>query len=314
MDTKLTRYLALLRPNARRRFEYVLRDWLNFLGDRYGISDLEVWKKATTDDAFDFLSVLRNRGGIASRANPKDKRASVRTVNNAYRCIKGMTEMFLTEGCLDRNIFKTKLIKLEHESSRPKRETLAIPDRLIKPILGHGNPSINRDQTQCLMALLLAGALRINEALALKIGDYFIDSKGFPYLQLQDTKAGDTLDHPFGKWAESYLKKQIATRREEGATLADNLFVSRLKNGRKALDRLPERTATRYIKKIFVHYGIPNCSAHSFRKTHADALVSAGVNVEKIRQALRHNDIRTTQGYFSRFSAKESALNKISWL
>ena len=164
------------------------------------------------------------------------------------------------------------------------------------------------------MAILLAGGLRIQEALDLKISDYFIDEHGFPYLLLTDTKNGDTLEHPIGKWAEKYLMSQIAMRRDDGARMTDTIFAKYLSNGRCTRKHLSTSTAQRSIKRILIQHGLPNCSCHSFRKTLADKLVLNEVHVEKVRQALRHSDIRITQDYFSRFEAKNSAVNIISWM
>jgi integrase len=51
------------------------------------------------------------------------------------------------------------------------------------------------------------------------------------------------------------------------------------------------------IRKAFQRAGLPDCSAHTLRHTHASRLIQNGLNIYEVREILGHADIKTTMRY-----------------
>jgi len=314
MDEQIEYYFKTRAKNTERRFRHVLKLYLDFLAKKFGRMSYKNLEKAETIDVLHFYDFLKSRKGIPARDNPKDILAATQSTNNAMESLFAIHEMLVTEGKLTRNVFKTRFIKLDHRSARPKRKTEVIPQSIVKKILTTTHGNTKQNQLRALIAVMLGGGLRINEALALKISDIKLDREGFPYITLKGTKSGRDEEHAIGQWSYRFIIKQVTNRRNEGANAGDNLFISYYKNGKIKHNRYPTETAFKHIKAVLKKHGLPNCSPHSLRKTAINRLVEMGLHVEKIRQFARHDSILTTQGYFAKFSPKDSAVNKFDWM
>lgn len=51
------------------------------------------------------------------------------------------------------------------------------------------------------------------------------------------------------------------------------------------------------IRKAFEQAGLPGCSAHTLRHTHATRLIQNGLNIYEVKEILGHSDIKTTMRY-----------------
>ena len=51
------------------------------------------------------------------------------------------------------------------------------------------------------------------------------------------------------------------------------------------------------IRKAFDQAGLPGCSAHTLRHTHASRLIQNGLNIYEVKEILGHSDIKTTMRY-----------------
>jgi len=51
------------------------------------------------------------------------------------------------------------------------------------------------------------------------------------------------------------------------------------------------------IRKAFQQAGLPDCSAHTLRHTHASRLIQNGLNIYEVKEILGHSDIKTTMRY-----------------
>lgn len=51
------------------------------------------------------------------------------------------------------------------------------------------------------------------------------------------------------------------------------------------------------IRKAFDQAGLPDCSAHTLRHTHASRLIQNGLNIYEVKEILGHSDIKTTMRY-----------------
>ncbi len=51
------------------------------------------------------------------------------------------------------------------------------------------------------------------------------------------------------------------------------------------------------IRRVFKRAGLPDCSPHTLRHTHATKLIQNGMSIYEVKEILGHSDIRTTMRY-----------------
>jgi integrase len=51
------------------------------------------------------------------------------------------------------------------------------------------------------------------------------------------------------------------------------------------------------LRRTFIRAGLPDCSAHTLRHTHATRLIQNGMTIYEVKEILGHSDIRTTMRY-----------------
>lgn len=51
------------------------------------------------------------------------------------------------------------------------------------------------------------------------------------------------------------------------------------------------------LRRMFIRAGLPDCSAHTLRHTHATRLIQNGLSLYEVKEILGHADIRTTMRY-----------------
>lgn len=59
----------------------------------------------------------------------------------------------------------------------------------------------------------------------------------------------------------------------------------------------PKRYSPASIRKAFDRAGLPGCTAHTLRHTHASRLIQNGLNIYEVKEMLGHSDIKTTLRY-----------------
>lgn len=81
---------------------------------------------------------------------------------------------------------------------------------------------------------------------------------------------------------------EILLRRHEDST-SQYIFTNRSGG--------PKRYSPSSIRKAFDRAGLPGCSAHTLRHTHASRLIQNGLNIYEVKEMLGHSDIKTTMRY-----------------
>ena len=81
---------------------------------------------------------------------------------------------------------------------------------------------------------------------------------------------------------------EVLSRRKQGST-SPYIFTSK--------DGSARRSLTHVFQRAFVRAGLPGCSAHTLRHTHATRLIQNGLNLYEVKEVLGHADIQTTMRY-----------------
>lgn len=140
-----------------------------------------------------------------------------------------------------------------------------------------------------LVRLLLTTALRIGEALKLRVTDVDFELGA---LHLRDTKSGEDQTVPISPATREIVLELLAHSRN------GFLFPSRRVDG----PICPPRKA---LRKLLAAAGVEDGGFHRFRKTVAtEAMACPGVDVLTVSRLLRHKSIQTTERHYLATSAK----------
>jgi integrase/recombinase XerD len=151
-----------------------------------------------------------------------------------------------------------------------------------------------RDRT--LFYLGLGSGMRIGEMIALRVLDVAPYGKVLDEITLErkKTKSKKSRTVALSDQAVSHLKGYLKQRFPDGHVRTEEaLFPSQV--GRRPLGRIG---AHRALSSAFRRAAVSNVSTHSLRRTFANALRKAGVDMKIIQDQLGHSSLAITERYF----------------
>lgn len=228
-----------------------------------------------------------------SRTNRKGLSGS--SVRHVYTAMQQAFKFGVKWGYLSFNPFSEKRIELPRGCSQRGKHALEItPQEFFK--LLRFLPLRER------VAVALAGWLgpRCSEAFGLKWKDFDLNHgvvtfwRGFVHgritpLKTEASRASIPVPEPILQLLREWQAVTPFKRPE------DWLFASSHHNGKLPL--WPCNMLKKYIQPIAVAAGLPRVTWHSFRHSVSAWLQEAGVPLVRIKAALRHSNIQTTQKY-----------------
>lgn len=197
-----------------------------------------------------------------------------KTQAELLRVAKGMADFWQAMGWTEKNPFREKGIKPPKQSTEPRPFwTVREIEQIIKQAPG---------QFKLLFSLMAYAGLRVSEAVKLNWMDIDLDGLG---LVVRNGKGGKTARVPISPRLARRLK-QAAKRKQFG----------------RVCDRVPESLqaiATQLQKAAagleWEQGGKPHC--HRFRHSFASNLARAGTDLVRIKELMRHSDIKQTARY-----------------
>lgn len=149
--------------------------------------------------------------------------------------------------------------------------------------------SVMRARNRAIFALLLGCGLRKSEACNLLTRNVFMDSKTL-YIITKGDKEREIVIHSS---IEDYLTDWIAAKGEP----TEYFFNPVNKHGQTLERRLSASGMDYLLQQASKVAGIEPFAAHDTRRTYATRLFAAGVSPIKVRDAMGHSSIETTQLY-----------------
>lgn len=244
--------------------------------------NIDLIRKITTTDIFDFLSYLAN-----DRVNHPDSVSESAGISAASRARKlsAIKSFFKYLTVRTKQLEENPVQELEYPKIRkslPRYLTLDQSKALLQAVSGR-----NKKRDYAILMLFLNCGIRRSELVGLNISDVFEDrvrvlGKGnkerFVY---------------FGSSTKEAIDAYLVERKK--IVLKDNraLFGSQKK------DRISVDAVHRLVKKHLLSAGLDasHLSAHKLRHTAATLMISNGVDVKTVQEVLGHENLNTTQIY-----------------
>ncbi len=270
---EFTNYIAVergLAPNTLESYGRDLRQYLDYLHDKKGISPTE----ATQPIVGGYLLYLQAKGRAAS------------TISRALAAIKAFYHFLVREQIINRDP-TINLDAPKQEKRLPRVLSVeSVVELLEQPDLK--TPSGIRDRT--MLEVLYATGLRVTELVTLKISDVNLKEG---YIKCTGKGSKERIV-PLGKVAIKYLQFYLEHARKFLASdpAEEVLFLNHHGHGltRQGFWKIIKK----YAEKIDA---VESITPHTLRHTFATHLLENGADLRAVQELLGHADISTTQIY-----------------
>jgi len=261
---------------SRKLMETSLRRLFEFLKERE-ISDL---REVRDKDLTDFILMMKER------KNKRGRRHSPNTISSyMHRITVFFTSLYDHEKILTN---PAALIEMDRHKTEDEVIRLLSPEELDLLFDCMDTDSETEFRDRVLFELMYSSALRIGEALALRVRD--LDKVNRLVLVRQGKGSKDRIV-PVSKNSALLLSQFLTGRGKEKNTF---IFHGR-KKGKPLHVSTPIRAFRRYVKRCGFHR--PGITPHVLRHSCATHLLVAGADLRYVQELLGHEKIETTVKY-----------------
>lgn len=178
-----------------------------------------------------------------------------------------------------------------------RRETQLIPFDKVKELLALPARTSQDKRDLAFLACLFGGALRLEEAVKLRVMDVKVMSEERVYLVLRNTKAQCSATQYVLRWGQKLIREYLEIRKSEGAKPTDAFLIpyrARENSGK------PLTTAAGYqtFKRWMSYVGLDaTYSPHCARATAITFLLDRGKHHRKVQNFSRHATLEMVVHY-----------------
>lgn len=249
----------------------------------------------------EFFNVFSQRFGYSSDKNIKNT-VSARTLQCRFFTLKSIFNVIINEADLNiKNPLNALVYKFNYNKYIERRPNNLIPFNKVIELINAPDITTKKGlRDRCILAVIIGGALRISEALSLKVGDCQIIDNTY-YLSLYDTKNKNQIKQPLAHITTPILQNYIELRIKEGAKENSYLFINYKGDSQDfAYERSPSSDAFLYrVRKLYY----PKCNInirvtlHSLRATVITKLLEDGIPPREVKEFSRHKSYQSLEIY-----------------
>lgn len=289
--------------------KYPIRRWTNFLRSKgLGVTT------ATEHHARQFLALERQRYGIKSNGRT-DLKLCNSTIYRVMCSLSAWHSYLVRVKVCTENPFTEVIQSLRRPIPNEREEYRLITDDEVRRLLEMPARNALEIRNKALIVVLLAGGLRLSEALNLRLGDIGESSKGTVFLRLRETKSGKPEIQALPEWSYKTLFRLLDLRKMYDDS-PDAVVFPHLSWPDLQFENLPltRSYANRLFQKICRELNIENVSAHCTRGTAITRLLTQGLDHRSVMEFSRHSSVRMVELYDKRrYGVDESPAKKLKW-
>jgi integrase len=200
-------------------------------------------------------------------------------------------------------------------SSTPERRIIRLipEERLFELLTAFDLKTVQGRRDQCLIALMIGGALRISEALALTLEDIKKTLKGTTYVRLNDTKANVPAHQALVPEMAEIVNRFLAERSTQSSET--NFFITTYQENSAPTElHWDRRNATEAFYRACRRIKL-KASPHSCRATAITMLLKRGIQHREVKDFSRHKSVAMVEVYDKReFGLDECVSQKLSFM
>jgi len=239
----------------------------------------------------------------------KEKDNSITTTSLYLRCLKRIFNLAINKKLIDRDLYPFGSERYVIPIGRNIKKAVPIDDiqRIYEYQSSDANKIMYRDFW---LFIYLANGMNVKDVAMLKFKD--IDGKFIRYIRSKTANTTRSNPQIISVYCSEDLQS-IIERRGNADKSADNYIFPILANGMDGYDKrhkiqLFTKLINTYMYEIGAELGITQkLSTMAARHSFSTQLKRSGVNVEAIREALGHHNLKTTMSYLDSFEDESKA-------
>jgi site-specific recombinase XerD len=297
MFDDLDQFFALKAKTTSKQYRQVLGEFCDFCGIKYTEEGATRLKTVAHVEVTRYTNHLRTLPAQQGRSALVSDRVSLATVKHKLIILCSIWDELLHLGSVTANPWRKARKDMRRIHGNDRRPHQLIPFDKVRELftLEFIGPEGARDKA--LLAALFGGALRINEALAVRLCDVKEGPEGSIVLTLRNTKRQRAEDQAIGAWAARHIRAYFDARKAEGGTDLDPLFTKyrdRTPTNEFLLDRTVRRQFTGYMRRVGL---TGQFSPHCARATAITKLLEDGVPHREVVKFSRHASVQMLERY-----------------
>ena len=233
----------------------------------------------------------------------KEKKLSDKTIQTYLAVLKSFF-MFITEENEDaidiyQHLEKIKIKVSQKEIITYSNDEINRIKRVVIELLEKKRISYSKYKNALILLFVLFSAMRIDEALELKINDIEINENDIKF-KIRGKGGKERILYLSGDFKD-YIDKFLELRKK--SNIKSDYFFASNKGTKTVYNTMLRFNRDTILPKAHI-YDKQKVGLHTYRHTLASKLVEENVNLETIKEILGHSDIRTTSMFYAKTNEK----------
>lgn len=297
MFDDLNQFFDLKAATTAKQYRTVLHEFCGLFGIEYTQEGANRLKTIGHVEVVRYTNHLRTLPAQRGRSALISDRVSLATVKHKVIILCSIWDELAHLGCVTSNPWRKAKKDMRRIQGNDRRPHQLIPFEKVRELfkLEYSGPEGARDKA--LLAALFGGALRINEALGVRLCDVKEGTAGTVILTLRNTKRQRAEEQTIGSWAAVHIRAYLEVRKTEGASDLDPFFTKyrdRAPVNEFMLDRTVRRQFTGYMRRVGL---TGQFSPHCARATAITKLLQDGLPHREVLKFSRHSSIQMLERY-----------------
>lgn len=297
MFDDLDQFFELKAKTTAKQYRTVLREFCDLLGIEYTEEGAKRLKSIGHVEVTRYTNYLRTLPAQKGRSALISERVSLATVKHKTVILCSIWDELLHLGAVTSNPWRKAKRDMRRIHGNDRRPHQLIPFDKVRELFHLEYHGAEGARDKALLAALFGGALRINEALGLRLCDVREGPEGSAVLTLRNTKRQRAEEQAVPAWAAVHILAYLELRKTDGAKELDPYFTP-YKLGVATGVFLQDRTVRRWFTGYMLRVGLTGqFSPHCARATAITKLLQDGVPHREVIKFSRHSSITMLERY-----------------
>lgn len=297
MFDDLDQFFDLKAKTTAKQYRNVLREFCDLFGIEYTEDGAKRLKSIGHTDVTRYTNHLRTLPAQPGRSALISERVSLATVKHKTVILCSIWDELLSLGALTSNPWRKAKRDMRRIHGNDRRPHQLIPFEKVRELFKLEYHGAEGARDKALLAALFGGALRINEALGVRMCDVRRGADGTAVLILRCTKRQRSEEQAVPAWAAAHILAYFELRESDGAKGLDPLFTP-YKLGKPTGVFLQDRTVRRWFTAYMQRVGLTGVfSPHCARATAITKLLQDGLPHREVVKFSRHSSVLMLERY-----------------
>jgi integrase len=297
MFDDLNQFFELKARTTARQYRKILEEFCGLFGIEFNAAGAARLKTVGHVEVTRYSNYLRTLPAQAGRSASISDRVSLATVKHKIIVLSSIWDELVNLAAVTSNPWRKPKRDMQRIRGNDRRPHQLVPFQNVAELFKLNFFEAEGAQDKALLAALFGGALRLNEAINLRVGDVKEGPEGSIVLTLRNTKRQRAEEQSIGAWAAEHVRAYLQIRRGHHTADLDPLFT-KYRAGKPINEFLYDRTVRRSFGLYMRRVGLTGSfSPHCARATAITKLLEDGVPHREVAKFSRHGSVAMIEHY-----------------